>query len=295
VETSWRKRTDLALEARELLAETGEKLTELPGVRAREERWGDWLLTRVQVLDEEGARHLGKPVGDYITLELQREAAGTAEDIHLLPGLLAQQLRALLPSQGTVLVAGLGNRRLTADAVGPLTLEQLLVTRHLQGEEIFSSLRPVAAIEPGVLAVTGCETAEFLQGLVEKLRPAALVVVDALAARRPHRLCRSVQIGSSGLTPGSGVGNHRQALNEETLGIPVIAVGVPTVVETATLLLDALEQAGAPLPEKLPRGSFVTPEDIDLQVERLGRFLGRGITLALQPALTEEDLTALLG
>ena len=294
MQQAWKKRTDLALEARDLLAEGGADVTKLPGIRAREERVGPCLVTRVQVLDQEGAESLGKPPGDYITLELPPEIRWE-EAAPQLTELLANQLRSLLPESGAVLVAGLGNRRLTADAVGPLTLEHLLVTRHLQEVEALSSLRPVAAVEPGVLAVTGCETAELLQGLVKTLRPAALIAVDALAARRSHRLCRSIQLGSSGLTPGSGVGNHRRALNEETLGIPVIALGVPTVVDCATMLLDALEEAGAALPETFSCSGFVTPEDIDLQVERLGRLLGRGITLALQPGLTQQDLTALMG
>lgn len=192
---------------------------------------------------------------------------------------LAGELAALLP-EGPVLAAGLGNRAMTCDAVGPASIDNLLVTRHMirAMPRQFADFRPVAAVCPGVLARTGLEALELVRGAVERVRPAAVIAVDALAARDSARLCATVQLSDTGLVPGSGVGNRRSALDRGTLGVPVIAVGIPTVV-------DADPRAGL----------FLTPRDIDQRIRELGRLLGYGITLALQPSLTAADVTALLG
>lgn len=182
----------------------------------------------------------------------------------------------------TVLVAGLGNRGMTADAVGPLALESLLVTRHMIRAlpRQFRGFTPVAALAPGVLAQTGMEAAELLRAAADAAGAGAVVAIDALAARSRDRLCATVQLGDTGLIPGSGVGNRRNALDRETLGVPVVAVGVPTVIAAA------------------PGGGeelFLTPRDIDEKVRELGRVIGYGVTLALQPGLSVEDITGLLG
>ena len=294
------KRTDLALEAQELWRESAAETTELPGVRARTERREGYTVTRVEILDERGAAALGKPQGRYVTLELdgfwQRRNGYFQRAVEAL----GQLLRELLPPEGSVLVVGLGNAAMTADAVGPETLRNLLVTRHLLSAlpAQFSGFRQVSAFAAGVLGDTGVESAEAVSALVRELRPDCVVAVDALAARKPGRVCNALQLSDSGIVPGSGVGNHRAALNRESLGVPVCALGVPTVVDAQTLALDLLEEAGLrPGPSLLrekERGMTVTPRDIDRQVRELGRVLGYGLTWALQE-LELPEITALLG
>lgn len=280
-------RTDLALETVEELRRF-DSFSHLAGVSVSEYRRNDCNVTDVRITGQEGAEALGKPAGRYITIELWALHRRETGFFSRLAGCLAHELQALLPGRGEkfpVLVAGLGNRAMTADAIGPLTLENLLVTRHMVRSlpRQFQGFTPVSAIAPGVLAATGMETLELLQGAVQAVRPAAVIVVDALAARSRDRLCGAIQLGDTGLIPGSGVGNHRKAVNRETLGIPVIALGVPTVISTE--LLDGGDMD--PL--------FLTPRDIDGRVRELSRILGYGITLALQDGLSVEDITGLLG
>ena len=196
-------------------------------------------------------------------------------------------------------MAGLGNRAMTPDAIGPAAVENLLVTRHMVRTlpRQFQGFTPVSALCTGVLARTGLETLELIQGAAAHVRPTAVIAIDALAARSRDRLCATVQLSDTGLTPGSGVGNHRRAVDRAALGVPVIAVGVPTVIDGATLCADLLEEAGCPRQALCGRGTdlFVTPQDIDQRVTELGRMVGYGITLALQRGLTLEDVTGLLG
>lgn len=213
---------------------------------------------------------------------------------------MAAELRPLLPPDGPALVMGLGSRTVTPDLVGPLAVDHLLVTRHLveQIPEHFGSLRPVAAAAPGVLASTGMESSLIAQALAGELRPACVVAVDALASRSLERLCRTVQLSDTGVIPGSGVGNHRRPLNRETLGVPVVTVGAPTVVDGATLALDLLERAGRDDAgrDDFPGGEefFVTPREVDQRVADLGKVLGYAVSLALNPSLTFDDLVMLL-
>ena len=287
-------RTDMAVEAHALWRESAGETTRLGGVAAREEQVEGLAVTRVEILDQEGAQALGKPVGVYLTLDIsplwRREEEAFARAVRAVAALL----RPLLPEEGPVLTAGLGNPAMTPDALGPRTLDHLLVTRHLG--EVLPQLRPVAGLGAGVLGTTGMEVAEWVRGAAEQVKPAAVIVVDALAARDLDRLCAAVQIADTGLVPGSGVGNHRMALNRETLGVPVISMGVPTVVDGETLARDLLGEAGA-APDALGkkgRRFFVTPESIDQRIRDLSRVLGYGIDLALQEALELEDLEALL-
>ena len=196
---------------------------------------------------------------------------------------------------------GLGNRAITPDAVGPKAADHTLVTRHLvtQVPEHFAAFRSVSALAAGVLGTTGMESGEMVSALVEKIRPDCVVAVDALASRSLDRVCSTVQLADTGIVPGAGVGNARAALNAETLGVPVVAVGVPTVVDAATLALDVLSEAGREDldPEVLRgagKGLIVTPKDIDAQVADLSKVIGFGINLALQPGLTVEDVEMLL-
>lgn len=295
------KRTDLAVEAHELWKESAGETTRLPGVRAEERRREGFQSTVVTVLNEEGEAALGKPVGRYVTLELdgllrrQEGAFGRAVEA------IAAEVREMVPAEGTAFVVGLGSRTVTPDLVGPLAVDHLLVTRHLVAglPEHFGHLRPVAAVTPGVLASTGVESGDQTAALVQKLKPSCVVAIDALASRSVDRLCRTVQLADTGITPGSGVGNHRAALDKASLGVPVIAVGVPTVVDGATLALDLLEQAGRDdLGQQALGGKgtdfFVTPREVDSRVADLAKVIGYGVSMGLNPSLTIEDLTMLL-
>ena len=282
-------RTDLALEGVEQLRQGGD-ISRLDGVCAAEYTRQGYGVTDVRVATKQAAEAVGKPEGRYVTIDLRpyfrREEGFFARAARCL----ASELRTLLPGVGEdwpVLVAGLGNRGMTADAVGPLALESLLVTRHMVRSlpRQFRGFTPISALAPGVLAATGMEALELLRGAVQATGCAAVIAVDALAARSRERLCATVQLGDTGLIPGSGVGNHRKAIDKTTLGVPVVAVGVPTVI-AAHLLGD-----GQPEDDPL----FLTPRDIDGKVRELGRVIGYGVTLALQEGLSVEDVTGLLG
>ncbi|MDE7218112.1 MAG: GPR endopeptidase [Oscillospiraceae bacterium] len=288
-------RTDLAAEAHQLWQERAGKTTRLPGILARDEELEGFPLTRVEVLDGEGEAALGKPRGIYFTLDVsalwRREEDVFGRAVRAAASLLAQ----LLPEEGPVLAAGLGNPAMTPDALGPRMLEHLLVTRHLR--EVLPGFRSVAGIGAGVLGSTGLEAAEWIRGAADRVKPAAVVVADALAARSLDRLCSSIQISDTGLIPGSGVGNHRMALNREGLGLPVISIGVPTVVSVETAAKDLLSQAGGSeemLSGLAGRGLFVTPDSIDYKIRELAKVVGYGLDLALQPGLELTELEALL-
>ncbi len=292
------RRTDLALEARELWQESAGETTKLPGVEAHDGIRDGIPVTTVRVLDEEGERELGKPRGCYVTLTLEglerREEDVFSRAVQAVAGELFELMKDI-PPQALVLVAGLGNRSITPDAVGPKVHEHTLVTRHLvqRMPEQFGVLRPVASLAAEVLGSTGVESGEVVRAVCETIHPACVIAVDALASRSVERLCRTVQISDTGITPGSGVGNHRLGLNRETLGIPVLAVGVPTVVDAGTLAADLLGSREVP---ELGRGRemFVTPKDIDSQVADLSKVIGYGINLALQPGMSLEELELLL-
>lgn len=281
-----RVRTDLALEARESFEGSD---TEVHGVVVEEEYEEDLDLkiTRVKILSERGAREMGKPVGTYLTLE----APGLAvpdEDYHReISEALADCLKELAGDQKSrsVLVAGLGNRDVTPDALGPKAVSNLMITRHLfreYGREAMGmeSASAVSGIAPGVMAQTGMETSEIIQGVIDQTSPDLLVVIDALAARSTRRLGRTIQLTDTGIQPGSGVGNHRGSLTKESLGIPVIAIGVPTVVEAAAIIYDAQGSC-----ERMPphlNGMFVTPKNIDEMIKQLSFTLSEALNMVFQ-------------
>ncbi len=296
------KRTDLALEARELWREkTSSALP--PGAETETREEGGSTLEALAVTSEEAAAALGKGVGKYITIfpeALLRREEGAFEKA---AALLGRELRALLglAEGASVLVAGLGNEAITPDSLGPRTLRHVLATRHLVASlpETFGAFRRVAALATGVLGNTGMETAELVKAVTEKLRPDAVIAVDALAARRLGRVCRTVQLTDTGIAPGSGVGNARRELSRETLGMPVVGLGVPTVVDAATLAADLTELSGRgeAAPEDFGEygaGMMVTPREIDQQISLMARLLGYGIDLALHD-LSCADVTALVG
>jgi len=290
-------RTDLAMESEALQQENA-----LPeGVRARRERRGSFFVTTVEVLNEAGEQALAKPRGRYITLELdaflRREENAFSEAAALLADLLRPLIK--LEKNGNYLVVGLGNRDITPDAVGPDTVDCVMVTRHLTSRmpEDFAAFRPVSAVCSGVLGTTGIESSDLVLAITRQIHPTAVIVIDALASREPQRLCRTVQIADTGIVPGSGVGNARQALNRATLGIPVVAVGVPTVVDAATLTIDLAARAGVDLDtaDFGEAGSMiVTPRDIDKNVRDVAKLIAYGLNLALHDGLTIEDVDMFL-
>lgn len=294
------KRTDLALEARELWQESVEKTTRLSGVKATKQKQEGYPVTRVDILDQRGEEALGKPQGSYLTIDLTTFWQRKADFFERAVRAVGSQLKTLLPAEGPALVIGLGNAAMTPDAVGPLAVDNVLITRHLIAAmpKHFAGFRPVAVFRTGVLGTTGVESAEAVRGLVAEIQPSLVIAIDALASRRVGRVCATVQLSDTGIIPGSGVGNHRAALNQETLGVPVFAVGIPTVVDAATLTADLLEESGiTEFDEKRLRSRkqplMVTPRDIDQQVRDLSKVVGYGINWALQD-LEIEEMNALL-
>lgn len=301
-------RTDLALEAHETAARSGK----LDGVTNEEYTKNGIKVTRVHVLDERGEKAIGKPVGTYVTIETGKLDDVGGESYYESAETVAEEIGSMLKpvGDGLVLVAGLGNAEMTPDALGPRCVSSVLVTRHIAGElssiKGFENMRPVAAIAPGVLGQTGVETGEIIKALVDRIHPVAVIAIDALASRRAARLGNTVQISDTGIAPGSGVGNTRFSVGSKTLGVPVISIGVPTVVDAATLAIDVLEEAGIATPpqeeEKIrasiePGGVslFVTPRMIDLIVEHAASLTSLAINRALHPGVSVEDLSKLAG
>lgn len=299
----WTKRTDLAVEAKELWRESAANQTELRGVRSREKDENGYRITTVEILDDEGAQALGKPIGMYITMEIDKLINREDNAFILGAQTLGTQLLNMLKinENDSVLVVGLGNEAITPDAIGPKTAKQTMVTRHLVEKmpEEFGSLRRVSVLISGVLGTTGIESAEFIKAMVQKVQPDQVIVVDALASRKLARICRTVQLADTGIVPGSGVGNKRAAINRETLGVPVAAIGVPTVVDAGTLTADLAEQAGAMdlNPDDLAKYAgdmIVTPRGIDASVGDISKLVGYGINMALHQNISMDDINMFL-
>ncbi len=314
-------RTDLAIEMHEMLVEAAE---ELSGVTLRQEEKGKIQISRVSIETLKAQRQMGKPIGHYITVEFPDLNIAEGEDYEALCHVVAKEIQALLnlKEKSNVLVVGLGNREITPDALGPMVVSRLMVTRHLLTyipDQIDEGIRPVCAISPGVLGTTGMETGEVVRGVADKIRPEAVIVIDALAARSINRISTTIQICDTGISPGAGVGNQRKALDKSTLGVPVIAVGVPTVVDAATITADTLQMAAdtelakensqlydvlsglnreeqyAMLRRALPEtlgGFIVTPKEVDLLIDRVSKVVANGINFALHKNLTFEDIEA---
>ena len=267
-------RTDLATE--ELPQNGGD----LPGVKSRQYDRDGFSVTDVEVLDEQGSQSLCKPIGRYLTVDMdsffRREEDSFARAVELLARCMGQ----LLPmgSEDSVLVAGLGNPAITPDAVGPETAASTLATRHLKAQmpEDFALFRPVSVCQTGVLGTTGMESAELIHAIAGAVTPSAVVVVDALAARSSEKLCRTVQLTDTGIIPGSGVGNNRAELSPRNLGVPVLAVGVPTVVDAG-------------------EGLIVTPRDIDKYVKDAGKLIAYALNMTFHRGLTVSDIDMFVG
>ncbi len=309
-------RTDLAAEIKEF-----RKLTEKDGFYDESSEKDGIKFREVRILNNEAARKIGKPVGTYITVDFgiafEDEAVfDSAAEV------IADKIRDLvgLDLNENVLLIGLGNSKLTSDAIGPETLSGVIVTRHLKSHlpEIYSTLplRELSALTPGVLGTTGIETLDIVKAVAEKTKPSLIVAIDALASRRAERVCSTVQMSDSGISPGSGVGNNRKELSRKTLGIPVISIGVPTVIDTATLAYDTFESlcdmanskvfsdliaSGAvtyqTVCDALGESSsnmIVTPRDIDVLVSKASRLLAFSLNMALHGDLTPEEIRSLL-
>lgn len=278
-------RTDLAMEAREALGGDAPR-----GVTQQIFQRNGFCLTRVEIQTKEGAEILGKPVGTYTTIEHASLCNADDAQRDVCAALLTQELRAMLPEnvdRGCVLVVGLGNRRVTPDSLGPCAAGQVFVTRHMiEALQITSlegvPLQNVCSLSPGVLGVTGIETELVVKSLCRTLRPSCVICIDSLASMKTSRLLSTVQLSDSGISPGSGVGNHNAALDSDSLGVPVIAVGVPTVVYASVIVRDA----GADhLALSREDDMLVTPRNIDEATEILSSIIARGINMALQPRL----------
>lgn len=281
-------RTDLALEARESI---GEAEGEIRGVSVEEtyDEENEIRVTKVNIETKNGAKAMGKPVGAYVTLEAPGMVEPDEEYHQEISAALAKELKEIIPdsdNEKSVLIVGLGNRDVTADALGPNVADNLFITRHVvkeYGKAAYSKSRMhmVSSIVPGVMAKTGMESAEIIKGVVEQTKPDVVIVVDALAARSTRRLNRTIQITNTGIHPGSGVGNHRNALTEESLEVPVIAIGVPTVVDAATIVNDAV-QGEAPGNLSELNNMYVTSKDVDYQIKQISHIICDAINEALE-------------
>ena len=319
-------RTDLALETRELYQEKNKG--EIPGIKVEKEEEGEVIITRVEILNEEGQKIMNRPIGRYITLEsraLRKPDADLKDDISQL---LAKELKKIVKIHKNlkVLVVGLGNEYVTPDSLGPKVVSKLFVTRHffqLYNKDSDEGLIELSAISPGVMGVTGIETGEIVKGIIEKIKPDLVIAVDALASRKMERVNTTIQISTDGIHPGSGVGNKRQTLDKEALGIPVIAIGVPTVVDAATLTNDTIQMVISAFSKQSRPGSefykmlgqlnneekyelirevlepyganvIVTPNNVDDIILNLSHIISNGINMALHPGIDLKDVNRYL-
>ena len=318
-------RTDLALEAKEIYQEKHKKEKDIDGIEVINEIDNDIKVTTVKVKDENGARKIGKPKGNYVTIDIPEFTAYDGETMDRVSQVVSEILGRMIniDVEKTALVVGLGNWKVTPDALGPKVTEGIMVTRHLKTvmpEIMDDSVRPVCSIAPGVLGITGVETVEIIKGTVERVKPDVVICIDALAARRVERVNTTIQIGDTGISPGAGVGNNRKQINEDNLGVKVIAIGVPTVVDAVTIANDTIDMVVDSLMKNSSSGNdfykmlgsldkneksslirevlsskslgemIVTPKDIDLIINSLAKIISNGINMAVQPNMDMEDI-----
>ncbi len=307
-------RTDLADERRDLFRKANHLENEIPGIEAEEVQKSKYIkLNKVRILNEEGANAIGKPIGNYITFDLKYLNVAGDEEIQSAAEALSEELKTLIESKvkkaDDILIVGLGNEKVTPDSLGPRVISKIDVTRHwftYMPQLTDENTRPVSAVSPGVLGTTGIETQEILKGIVENVKPKLIVVIDALASKSMERISSTIQLADTGIVPGAGVGNRRQELSEKTLGIPVIAIGVPTVVEAATVAADSLTIFIKKLQEEAKSNKFlnelneenkyemikevlqpndfnfiVTPKEIDDLILNMSSVVARGINMSL--------------
>lgn len=284
-------RTDLALERCENLNRNN-----LEGIEIKSYCSDGATVTRIDVLDERGEKTVGKPTGRYVTVEVA-PFAKHAQFIDKSFDAVTREIRDILPEKGSVLVAGLGNSEITPDALGPKCASMIFATRHITGELLketgFEGLRCVSAFPTGVLGETGAEAVEMIKGVTAELKPDVVITVDALAARDVSRLGTTIQMCNTGIIPGSGVGNARLEISERTIGVPVISIGVPTVVDAATLIFDFAGEIDEKILEGKAENMMVTPREVDLMIERAAKLTSLAINCALQPGISPEDMLIL--
>ena len=307
-------RTDLALERRDLYNKAHNIEKDIDGIEAEEEKVNDDItISRVKVTNEKGEEAIGKPIGSYITIDVKNFNIAQNEEIQQASEALTKELKALLEkhidAKGPILVVGLGNIYVTPDALGPKVINEIDITRHLlqyMPEALDENTREVSAVSPGVLGTTGIETLEILKGIVDNTKPKLVIVIDALASRSIERISSSVQLADTGIVPGAGVDNTRKEITVNTLGIPVIAIGIPTVVEAATIAADSLTLLIQKVQEQGESNDFlnklqeedkyqvikevlapeeynfiVTPKEIDGLIEKMKDVVARGINFAI--------------
>ncbi|MDR2931693.1 MAG: GPR endopeptidase [Oscillospiraceae bacterium] len=288
-------RTDLAMEGAQ--PHSGN----LPnGITQDERSFGNLKINTVEVTDQEAAQLIGKPQGKYVTVITPPfHSAVDVDEEEIIK--IADEISSFLPKDGLALVVGLGNNDITPDAIGPRTVHQVLATRHFNAEAAkqagLGDLRPTAAIAPGVLGQTGIETSEIIKSIVNDIKPSVVIVIDALAARDTSRLGNTIQIADSGISPGSGVQNSRKELSTETLGIPVVSIGIPTVVDATTFANDIMsgkgQDTGAPLNGN-PDTMMITPREIDVLIGHACKTLALAINKALHSEMTLEEISYLV-
>lgn len=315
-------RTDLAIESRELYKEKTSQ--EVPGVEVNKEEKDNIRITRVKILDKIGAEKMGKAIGNYITMEipkLKNPDEDLKEEVSIQ---LAKELKNLINNDKTTktLIVGLGNWNVTPDALGPKVVERVLVTRHFflaYKKDEDETMANVSALSPGVMGLTGIETGEIIKGVVEKTNPDLIIAIDALASRNMERVSTTIQISDTGINPGSGVGNKRQGLNEEYLGVPVIAIGIPTVVDAATMVNDTMDLIINSMKKEAKIGTefysmlealsedekyalikevlepfmpntIVTPKEIDELINNLSIIIANGLNISLHPGIDLKDV-----
>lgn len=293
-------RTDLALEAKEIY---GGSSADEDGILSESEKTDDIEINRVRIVNKQGAKKLGKKIGSYVTLEMPKITDRNPDFTKCVAIKFCDEISKMLKELGggCVLAAGLGNRSITSDSLGPKVVSGLLVTRHLKEympHSFGDNLRGVCAISPGVLGTTGIETGEIIKSICMRIKPDVVVAIDALAARRVERVNTTIQISDTGISPGAGVGNKRFELSRKTLGVPVIAVGVPTVVDAATIAVDALEaymddsDREKLADELLPpyyKNLIVSPKNTDAMISDISGIISAGLNMAFQPGLCYED------
>ena len=306
-------RTDLALERRDIYQKIN-KLQQIDGIESTEEQINDNIkVSRVKITNQNGEQAIGKPMGNYITIDVKKLKVATDEDIQKTAETLTNELKKIIDihtdKQGEILVVGLGNIYVTPDSLGPKVINEIDVTRHIKKylpQYLDEGTRIVSAISPGVLGTTGIETVEILKGIVDNINPKLLIVIDALASRSIERISSTIQLSDTGIVPGAGVGNTRQEISQASLGIPVVAIGIPTVVELATLVSDGIDIFIDRLQEKAESNEFlnklqqedkyeevkealnvgeynmiVTPKEIDDLIENMKDVVARGINFAV--------------
>ncbi|MBE6651713.1 MAG: GPR endopeptidase [Ruminococcaceae bacterium] len=293
-------RTDLALESHEIASKN--KKSAIDGVIFNEESVYNYKLTRIEIVSQDGENATGKPIGKYLSLDVGKIWNRGADEVQTVCKLLGDMINELSNGATSVLVAGLGNTDITADALGPMALSHVLVTRHLKNEEpqMFYDMNfsEISALSPGVLSQTGIETMECIKSVAEKIKPSIVIAIDALASGDVRRLGSVIQISNAGISPGSGVGNRRSALNKSTLGFPVISIGIPTVVD-AISLSTSISKLGqdVKIPDDITneyKNMFVTPKDCDKIISFMSQLIGYSINTAFHRDLSFDDMISIL-